>query len=105
MSASRLGLGFKDNLIGPWGDGPSIGVQECFPNPLWIVSGLAIDGTNGSITVTYTTKVAAATANTVILVPNAGGAVLASGTIPGGPITWNCTTGTLVAKYRPAECR
>ena len=43
MSASRLGLGFKDNLIGPWGDGPSIGVQECFPNPLWIVSGLAID--------------------------------------------------------------
>ena len=69
------------------------------------VSGLAIDGTNGSITVTYTTKVAAATANTVILVPNAGGAVLASGTIPGGPITWNCTTGTLVAKYRPAECR
>ena len=69
------------------------------------VSGLAIDGTNGQITVTYTTKVAAAAANTLIMVPNAAGAVLVSGTIPTGPVTWTCTTGTLVAKYRPAECR
>jgi type IV pilus assembly protein PilA len=69
------------------------------------VSALAIDGANGQITVTYTTKVAAAVANTLIMVPNAAGAVLVSGTIPTGPITWTCNTGTVVAKYRPAECR
>jgi type IV pilus assembly protein PilA len=69
------------------------------------VNGLVIDGTNGVITVSYTTKVAAAAANTVIVTPTAAGAALVSGTIPNGPITWACNTGTLVAKYRPAECR
>ncbi len=69
------------------------------------VSGLAIAAATGQITVTYTTKVAAAAANTVILVPNAAGAALTQGTIPAGPITWTCTTGTLLAKYRPSQCR
>jgi type IV pilus assembly protein PilA len=69
------------------------------------VGALAIDGTTGAITVTYTTKVAAAAANTVILVPNAAGVALVSGTIPTGPVTWTCNTGTVIAKYRPAECR
>ena len=69
------------------------------------VNGLTIDGANGVITVSYTTKVAAAGANTVIVTPTAAGAALAQGTIPAGPITWACNTGTLAAKYRPAECR
>jgi len=69
------------------------------------VSGLSIDGATGVITLAYTTKVAAAGSNTMLLVPNAAGAAIASGTIPTGPITWTCNTGTVVAKYRPAECR
>ena len=43
MAASGLGQGFKDNLIGLSGEGPTIGIQKCFPNPLGIVSRLAID--------------------------------------------------------------
>ena len=69
------------------------------------VNGLTIDGASGVITVSYTTKVAAAAANTVIVTPSAGGQALVSGTIPAGPITWACNGGTLLPKYRPAECR
>ena len=66
------------------------------------LTGVAIDGNNGQITVTTT---AAAGNGTVIFVPTAGTAALASGTVPQDRISWACTTGTLAAKYRPAECR
>jgi type IV pilus assembly protein PilA len=66
------------------------------------VSSVAVDGTNGQITVTYT---ATAGNGTIILTPTAGGAALASGTIPTDAIAWSCTGGTLAAKYRPANCR
>jgi type IV pilus assembly protein PilA len=62
----------------------------------------AIDGANGEITVTTT---AVAGAGTVIFVPNSAGAAIVSGTIPPNQITWDCTTGSLAAKYRPAQCR
>jgi type IV pilus assembly protein PilA len=68
------------------------------------VSGLSIADATGQITVTYTAKVAAGNP-TLILVPNAANAPLAQGTVPTGPITWTCNTGTVVAKYRPSECR
>jgi len=78
------------------------------------VTSLALDGTTGEITITYTAK---AGNGTVILSPRdggAGGAALASGTIPTNQISWNCnaagstkagTVGSLLAKYAPAECR
>ncbi|MDZ7656633.1 MAG: pilin [Sulfurimicrobium sp.] len=66
------------------------------------VTSVALDGGNGTITVTYT---AVAGAGTITLVPTSGGAALVSGTIPGDAIAWSCTGGTLVAKYRPANCR
>ena len=69
------------------------------------VSSVAVADASGQITITYTTKVAAAGANTVIMVPTSGGNPLLGGTVPPSAIAWGCTTGTLAAKYRPAECR
>jgi type IV pilus assembly protein PilA len=66
------------------------------------VSGVAIAAATGQITVTYT---AAAGNGTIILVPTSGGAALAPNAVPASSIDWNCTTGTLVPKYRPSICR
>jgi type IV pilus assembly protein PilA len=66
------------------------------------VSNVQVDSINGTITVTYT---AAAGGGDMTLVPTAGGAALAAGTPPGDAIAWDCTGGTLLAKYRPSNCR
>ncbi|MDD2609984.1 MAG: pilin [Giesbergeria sp.] len=67
------------------------------------VSSVAID-TAGAITVTTTTK---AGGGSIIFVPTYGTAktALVAGTLPTDRIAWDCKTGTLLAKYRPAECR
>ncbi len=69
---------------------------------------------NGSIVITYTAK---AGAGTLTVWPSSQGAVLASGTPPGGPIQWECfaagkalvngagAAGSLQPKYAPANCR
>ncbi len=60
----------------------------------------------GVVTITYTTKVAAAGANTIIMQPQSPtGTNLTAGTMPTDRINWTCTGGTLAARYRPAECR
>ena len=81
------------------------------------VSGLAVSSTNGEITISYTTKVAASGSNTLILAPRDGASALQSGTPPtSGSISWFCnsagttgtssgTSGSLLAKYVPAQCR
>ncbi|WP_198084508.1 pilin [Variovorax sp. E3] len=56
------------------------------------VTSVAI-GADAAITVTYT---AVAGGGTIILAPTVQA---------GGEITWTCTGGTQVAKYRPANCR
>lgn len=66
------------------------------------VTSVGVNATNGTITITYTAK---AGNGTVTMIPTSAGAALAAGTIPGDAIAWNCTGGTLVAKYRPAQCR
>lgn len=96
------------------------------------VSGIAIDATDGTITVTYT---GAAGGGTITLVPTAEdpgspaipavidpvtgvetspavpavppstGNPLVPGAVPVGAIQWDCTGGTLLAKYRPATCK
>ena len=62
------------------------------------IAGVGI-GADGVITVTTTAR---AGAGTLIFTPTPA---LVVGTPPASNVTWNCTTGTLVAKYRPAECR
>ena len=86
------------------------------------VSGIAIAAATGQVTITYTTRVAPAATNTVILNPftgtEAAPAVLPVGTAAFSPtadsIKWKCraagsagsgTAGTLPARYAPAECR
>ena len=67
------------------------------------VSSLAVDNTNGRVTITYTAR---AGNGTLVLVPTSGGAALADGVVPtGGSIEWSCTQGTVAARYRPASCR
>ena len=68
------------------------------------VTSVAIASTTGQITVTTTSK---AGNGTLIFVPGTGAAhtALAAGTIPTDRIGWSCTTGTLLSKYRPSECR
>lgn len=72
------------------------------PNATDNVSNVAIDGTNGQITVTTT---AAAGNGTIIFVPTDNNGALAAATPPVGRISWDCTGGTLAAEYRPSECR
>lgn len=65
------------------------------------VGGVAI-AADGQITITYT---AAAGNGTIILNPTSAGAALVAGTPPASSIDWSCTGGTLIAKYRPSNCR
>lgn len=77
------------------------------------VSGMAV-AANGEITITYP---AAAGGGTLVLAPRDGGAAgaaLVAGTIPTNALTWNCnaagstkagSTGTILAKYVPSNCR
>jgi type IV pilus assembly protein PilA len=65
------------------------------------VSGIAIAATTGVITITYTAKVAGANTNTILLTPSS----LTAGAPNANAINWDCTGGTVVPKYRPAECR
>ncbi|MBN8491346.1 MAG: pilin [Burkholderiales bacterium] len=66
------------------------------------VSGVAINGANGEITITFT---ASAGNGTIVMVPTSGGSALASGTAAPNSIVWSCSGGTLVAKFRPSSCR
>ena len=81
-------------------------------------SGISINPTNGIITITYTNKISTGSP-TVLLLPVAGSTLPVSGTPPtSGSINWEChsisapstdvlstTTGSLLAKYVPANCR
>jgi len=66
------------------------------------VTSVAVDSTNGEITITYP---AAAGGADIIMVPTAAGAALAAGTPPTDAIQWDCTGGALDDKYRPSNCR
>lgn len=66
------------------------------------VASIVCTPASGVLTITYT---AAGGAGTIILTPTSAGAALATGALPAGSIDWDCTGGTLVARYRPSECR
>ncbi|CAN7594103.1 pilin [Rhizobacter sp. LjRoot28] len=74
------------------------------PSETKAVKTVAIDSTNGEITVTFTAA-AGGDNKTIVLVPTSSGAALAAGTPPAGSINWACTDGDLDAKYRPSNCR
>ena len=81
-------------------------------------SGVAINPTNGIVTVTYTDKIATGSP-TLVLLPIAGATLPVSGTPPtAGSINWECHSatspstdvlstiiGSLSDKYVPANCR
>jgi type IV pilus assembly protein PilA len=66
------------------------------------VSSVGVNGSNGVITITYTS---AAGGNTITMSPTAGGSALTAGTVPTTSINWDCTGGGLEDKYRPGNCR
>ena len=67
------------------------------------VASVSVNSTTGAITVTYVAAID--TSGTMVLTPTAGGAAIASGTIPTDAIAWSCTGGDLAPRYRPAICR
>ena len=81
-----------------------LGAGYTAPTATSNVTSVAIAATTGEVTVTTTAK---AGNGTIVFVPGTGSAhaALAAGTIPTDRIGWSCTTGTLLAKYRPSECR
>jgi type IV pilus assembly protein PilA len=66
------------------------------------VSSIGVEADSGLVTITYTDT---AGGGTIELSPTSAGSALQSGTLASAPVTWTCTGGTLVAKYRPATCR
>jgi type IV pilus assembly protein PilA len=76
-------------------------------SPTKYVSSIAIDGTTGVIQINYDTSAtgisALAGANTIIMTPKIGGAGLP--TTNAGAMDWDCKLGTVLPKYRPANCR
>ena len=67
------------------------------------VDDIAIAALTGIITVTFRAE---AGGGTITMIPtDAATNALAAGTLPSGAILWDCTGGSLLAKYRPAKCR
>ena len=71
------------------------------------VNAVSIDANNGAISIAYSSRVAAAGANLMVIRPESGGAPLAAATPPPDTIVWRCGAAgtTLAARYRPPECR
>ncbi|MDM0115250.1 pilin [Variovorax sp. J22R133] len=74
------------------------------------VASVDIVDATGVITITYATAIDGGN-KTILLTPKSGGIAFTGGTttassIPtGGSVEWDCTGGSLQAKYRPAACR
>ena len=74
------------------------------------VTSVGIVEDTGVITITYGAAIDGGS-KTILMVPTSGGTAFTGATsgtssIPvGGSIEWTCTTGTLQAKFRPAQCR
>ena len=81
-----------------------LGAGYVAPTATSNVTSVAIAAATGEVTVTTTAK---AGGGTIVFVPGTGAAhtALTAGTIPTDRIGWSCTTGTLLSKYRPSECR
>ena len=71
------------------------------------VSGIVITDGTGVVTVTYDTTATGIPqltgADTLVFTPTIGGAALVGAVA--GNIDWSCKAGSVVAKYRPSNCR
>ncbi|MBN3791040.1 pilin [Burkholderia sp. Ac-20353] len=127
--ASSARLAVADNAA----SGTGLGGGYSPPAGTRNVESVRIDDDTGQISVTFTARVAAAGANTLVLVPSApdkadaptARVALKKGAMQAGAITWECFAAgksasslpapgagplpgddaTLAAKYAPAECR
>jgi type IV pilus assembly protein PilA len=97
------GMGFasaaKVTVIENAANGKAFNAGWTAPAATTNTAAVAVDPATGQITVTTG---ATAGAGTVIFVPTPA---LVPGVIPVDRTTWACTAGTLLAKFRPAECR
>lgn len=75
------------------------------PDATTNVTSIGIASGTGVITVTYTTAVAPAGSNTMVLTPQVNGGGLTAGTPADDNITWTCNAGTLADNLLPANCR
>lgn len=85
------------------------------------VQSIRLNNANGAIVVEFTSKVAPDGANTLTIVPTAGGELLTVGTVPQFPVIWHCFAqdrpavgaaqpissddATLRAQLAPSNCR
>ncbi len=111
-----LAAAYKNTVADNAANGSSsftLGASSFSPTPN--VAAIAVDPTTGAITTTYTAK---AGNGTLILTPRDGGsstAALVAGTPPTNQLVWFCNaagatkgggvSGTLLARYAPADCR
>jgi len=79
-------------------NGSSFASGYTLPQTTPSIASVIISNT-GAITITTTAR---AGNGTIIFTPTPA---LVVGTPPASVVMWNCTTGTLAAKFRPAECR
>jgi type IV pilus assembly protein PilA len=77
------------------------------PTATTIVTGLAVDGGTGVITISYAAAEVPGAGQDLTLIPTSAGAALVSGTIVTDRILWECggAATTVEARYRPASCR
>ena len=120
-AAGGLGAGFLQGAIGaltPCNAAGTctqvVGDNGATANTSQNVLSMGITTANGTITIAYSTRVAPAATNTLVLVPTASGAALAAGTLPTGAIVWTCfaagkagapAAATLPGNIAPSECR
>ena len=68
------------------------------------ITDIDIDGTNGEITITLAGIPQLGSDNTLVFVPTINGNPIADDN-SAGTIAWTCNSGTIIAKYLPANCR
>jgi type IV pilus assembly protein PilA len=98
--AAKLAVAETRQTMGsfPGGGNPSYGLPAANSIRGNNVDQVNVGATSGVITITYSDAAGGPlAAKTLILTPTFGN--------NDGSVVWNCTTGTVVAKYRPAACR
>ena len=91
----------------------SLSVGWAQPTPTDSVEQVSVNANTGVITIDFSARAGgangiAAGADQLMFTPRSNNVALTAGTVPTQSITWSCTTGagsTLLAKYRPANCR
>ena len=97
--ASSAKTAVAENAMQAQGD---LGSGWAEPAATDYVTSVEVAAATGTITITYTDE---AGGGTILMVPNDADGAIAANSVPNGSIVWDCTTGTLDVKYRPAECR